>query len=459
VRQRPPVGRRLWRRRRRRDDGTSAHATDARADARAEARDDDADAVGHAGSRSGKVHHDDDDRAGEDAPEDSGGGDTLERGGDAGAAAAAVLPWWRRLFRRSPPTPPTPPANVVDPVVEILALPRGAARLDAFERRLASLDPAGAEHRRVALAFHRELTGLADDAGVDLQLFEARVSACARALIAAGEDERAGALYARLGRRHQAAEAFVKAGAIDALEELHAEEAFAEGGARLDARLSFERFEALFLVGLRDDALAALERALSLWDNPVYAEVLAGFRARVPSPGRCVLGAGEEVVRVVPGLPVVLGRGEDSAVRIDSPLVSRAHVELVRGEGEGGAVIARGLVSAGGTRVDDAVPVGAVALGPRGTLQLAGVVLDYERNPQRLLLRARLRPGHVTLVALASVVDDALVGAPLSVEGGQARLVVDARARLNGDAIRRDTLLLVGDRVAVGGRTWIVSAR
>src|SRR5688500_17449398 len=104
-----------------------------------------------------------------------------------------------------------PPYLVVDPVRMVLAVPRGAARLDAFERAIQSTAPGSPQLRSLALAFHKELHALADHAGVDLSLLDTRVEACARALMAAGEEERAGTLFLRVGRRHQAAELFVAA--------------------------------------------------------------------------------------------------------------------------------------------------------------------------------------------------------------------------------------------------------
>jgi tetratricopeptide (TPR) repeat protein len=290
---------------------------------------------------------------------------------------------------------------------------------------------------------------------VELSLMESRVTACADALVACGEDERAGGLYVRLGRRHQAAESFVKAGAIEALEEAHAELAFAEGGRRLEARLAFERFEALFLVGRRIEALTSLERAVQQsMQHPVYVEVLNGFRARLPAAGGVVLTAGDDVVRVVSRFPLVLGRGEDSAVRIDSPLVSRAHVDIQRRAGE---LVVNDLVSSGGTRIDDAVIAGPTPLATCGCIDLAGVQIDYDVDDARLLLRPRLRPRLVTLAARTERLNDRALGMALHLDNGRVVLVADGRVRLNNEAPRIDQLLLVGDRLVVAGRTWLVS--
>lgn len=368
-------------------------------------------------------------------------------------ATAKKPGFFARLFgKKEPPAPPPPPP---DPLAPIMAVPRGAARLDAFEQRLRACAPGSHEAHVIAVAFFDELVTLADDAGVELSLMESRVTACADALVACGEDERAGGLYVRLGRRHQAAESFVKAGAIEALEEAHAELAFAEGGRRLEARLAFERFEALFLVGRRIEALTSLERAVQQsMQHPVYVEVLNGFRARLPAAGGVVLTAGDDVVRVLSRFPLVLGRGEDSAVRIDSPLVSRAHVDIQRRAGE---LVVNDLVSSGGTRIDDVVIAGPTPLSARGCIDLAGVQIDYDVDDARLLLRPRLRARLVTLAARTPHLNDPALGMALHLDNGRVVLVADGRARINNEAPRIDQLLLVGDRLVVAGRTWLVS--
>ncbi len=425
ARERPHVGRRLWRRRKRRDPATPSELPRL--------------------LPPGPEHHESD-----------------EERDDSGAIRAQFVPpddvdvkkkpgFFARLFARKPPPPPL---LVVDPIADILKLPRGTLRLEAFEQRLSTLTKGTNEHRLVALAFHQELIALVTEAGVDLVLFEARVSACANALIAAGEDETAGTLFSRIGRRHQAVESFVKAGAIDALEEAHAELAFTEGGQRFEAKLAFERFEALFLVGRRDEALASLERAVALWDNPVYGEVIAGFRARLPTAGGVVLAAGDDVVRIVSRYPLVIGRGEDSAVRIDSPLVSRGHVDIQRRQG---ALVLNDLVSSGGTRLDDVVIHGPTALGVRGVIDLAGVQIDYDADEQCLTLRPRLRGRHKTIALRSAQFNDDDLGFGLVLVGERIRLVADGRARLNSESPRLDQLLLIGDRVVASGRTWVVS--
>ncbi len=463
MRSRPPVGRRLWRRRRRRtDDGAAFLAADGASGVPSGTEEENAatDAQHHHGDRTDGDVVDgtsvDDDRDVDDGADDDPGD------GDASPAAVppastGLLAWLLGRGKRAPVAAvATTGPVVVDPLAEITALPRGIARLEAYAQRFGSLPDRGAGGRRIALAWHRELTTMADDAGLDLGLLEGRVAACAQALIAVDEAEKAGDLLARLGRRGQAAELFVKAGAIEALEEQHAEEAWHQGGPRLEARLAFQRFEALFIVGMRDEALAALERARALCDNPLYVEVLTGFRARLPTRSM-TLSAGNEVLRVTSGLPLLVGRGEECGVRVDSPLVGRAHVELAR---RGDSIVARDLASVGGSSVDDLPLTRPTALAAsRGTLQVAGVVLDYEKTPDRLLFRPRLRPDEATLVALGDRLHEPRLGVTFSIRDGRFRLVGAPTTRLNGESLSRDTLLLVGDRVGAGGRTFVVAER
>ncbi len=358
--------------------------------------------------------------------------------------------------------PPDPPYLVVDPTRDVLAVPRGAARLDAFEKAIKTCPQGTPQFRALALAFHRELLALTEGAGVDLSLYETRVEACARALIAAGEEERAGTLFLRVGRRHQAAELFVAAGAIDALEEAHAQIQWDEGGPKHDARMSFERFEALFLVGLRDQAFDALERAHRLWgDNPVYTEIYNTFTERLGAAHRLSLSSGSKALVVLGAWPVVIGRGEEAGVRLASPLISRAHLKLERKDG---ALVVVDLESRGGTRIGGAPLVGKQVLEPGAEIDMAGVVVRTAAAPGGLWLVPALAPDRRTFAAIAA--DVALPGPDFG-GGAGVRVRFDARGRavlvppatLNGEPLKRPTLLLDGDRVGARGSVWTVARR
>ena len=424
VRDRGSVGRRIWRRRKRRPAGDGAPPQ-------------------------------------EGAPAEQG--PWPEGADDADDPPPRPLPKKRgflaSLFARSPaPPPPDPPYLVVDPTREVLAVPRGAARLDAFERALKTTPSGTPQFRALALAFHKELQALTEGAGVDLSLFETRVEACAQALIAAGDEERAGTLFLKVGRRHRAAELFVKAGAIDALEEAHAQIRWDEGGPKSEARSAFDRFEALFLVGMRELAFASLERAHKLWsDNAIYSEVYASFMDRLGKPRVLTLTSGRAELVVLGGFPVVIGRGEDAGVRLTSPLISRAHLKI---ELEDGRPVVVDLESRGGTRIGGAPLVGRRALPDGAAIDMAGVVVETRASAGALWLQAALAPERRTLAALGPLVQ---VPGPASDAhsvtvrfDGHGRAVVDAPAVVNAEPVRRSMMLLAGDRLSVGAMTWIV---
>jgi tetratricopeptide (TPR) repeat protein len=340
-----------------------------------------------------------------------------------------------------------------DPVADVLAVPRGAARLDAFEVALTKATVGQSLHRELALAFLRELSALASNAELDLSLLGSRVEACAQALLAAGEEEKAGALFLKVGARHRAAETFLQAGAIEELEEAYAHMRWDDGGAKHDARLAFERFEALYVVGMRDAALASLERALRLWgDNPVFVEVHRSFLERVGPPHRRLLKAGRLELMVSAKWPLVVGRGENAGVRLMSPLLSREHVQLVQLDGR---VWLRDLDSRGGTGVDGVALEAPVALKEAGHIDMGGVVVRYVNNGQALALIPTLTPDRQTWVPLGPVITLPHPTAGSNGSPSTDALRFDANGRavalqgstLNGEKLSRDTLVLIGDRL------------
>ena len=366
----------------------------------------------------------------------------------------------RALSAKAKAQPAEPSYLMVDPCRDVLTVPRGAARLDAFERALTNAQPAAI--RPLALAFRRELLSMADAASIDLSLLEARVQACARALIYAGEHERAGALLLRIGRRHQAAALFVAAGAIEALEEAHALINWEEGGVKHEARLSFERFEGLYLVGLREQALEALERAKRLWhDNPIYLEIYAAFVERLGPPRRLLLSAAQHQLVVLARWPVVIGRGEDAALRIDSPVLSRAHLQIELASDDGTARVVD-LDSHGGTRIDGVPLAGAQPLRPGADIDMAGVLVKSRAVEGGILLWPALAPERRTLAATAAVVR---LGAPAREDGATIDVRFDAKghavaepgAIVNGELVTKAMLLLEGDRIGGPGWHWTVT--
>lgn len=476
IRTRGSVGRRIWRRRRRKTGPKDLGGGHSDADARAR------DAAQPKRSDLGSIHAGLDDaihnvHAVHAVHAHEG---DLSRGLEgASAAATPVQPAARAprqgLFARlksllgagKGPTPAVSVASSMDPARDpaaaVLAVPRGVARLDAFERAVSETPPDSPAFRPLALAFHKELRVLSEGAGIDLALLERRVEQCARALVAAGEDEHAGNLLLRLGRRHQAAALFVSAGAIDSLEETYAQIRWDEGGARHEARLAFERFESLFLVHMRGPALQCLERALSLWgDNPVFAEVHQAFLARLGTPWRLALTSGADGVRIVGQWPLVIGRGEDAAVRLSSPLLARAHAQL---ELVGAAPVLVDLAGRGTTRVAGDVVRERLALPHEEVeLDLGGVRVQARPAPGGLWLWPALAPAQRTLAVIAPPVQlpqparhEALTGVRIAFDA-HGRAMVEPPALLHLDALRRPTLLLQGDKLSLPGEAgaWTV---
>lgn len=442
VKDRGSVGRRIWRRRRRKG------AAGPMGTAAAEAEELEADM----------------DAGGLDEPAPVAPRAEAPRRRDGVLAAIRALFSPRVSAPRERKAKPEPSYLVVDPTRDVLAVPRGAARLDAFERALSETPPGTPQQRALALAYHRELSALAEGAGVDLSLLEARVERCAQALIGAGEEERAGTLFLRVGKRHQAAELFLKAGAVDQLEETHAQIHWDEGGARHQARLELERFEALWLVGARDQAFEALERAHRLWpENPIYAEMHANFLERLGKPRRLRLRAREHERTVIGTWPLVVGRGEEAALVLQSPLLSRAHVQIERKDGQ---LLVRDLDSRGGTRVQGTPLVGSAPLPPHATIDLGGVVVNSAPVEGGVLLWSALAP-QVRTLALTG--ERARILPPGLPEGSgqtggllvgfdpRGRALLEAPGRLQGEAVRRPTWLLEGDVVSDGAWTWTVA--
>lgn len=347
-----------------------------------------------------------------------------------------------------------PPSE--DPVRRILSLPRGAARLDAFEETLLELEPQTPGHTSVALAFHRELVTLAERADVDLTLLKARTEACAEALIAAGEAERAGELLSRIGKKHRAADLFVAAGAIEQLEAAHTDIDLEEGGRRLDARLAYERFEGRFLVGLRQEALASLDEAIDAWpDHPVYREIRDSFHRRLRE-GRVRLlwegGGAAGTVIVHARFPLLIGRAETAALAIKSPLVSREHLQLARDRDQ---VFARSLQTRSPVALDGQPLSEARALAEAGTIDLAGVEIRYTKTDGAVLLVSDPQPDVLAVGLLSAsgelpMGEDATLRVGFDDETGRALVFPGPDTWLADSPVEHPTLLLAGDVLRTG---------
>lgn len=279
-----------------------------------------------------------------------------------------------------------------DPVLRILAVPRGVARLQAFEALLSELGPRTHGHRSVSLAYSRELEHLSGRASLDPALLGPRLEACARALEATGLPEKAAPLWLQLGQRERAQALFTATGDLEALGASHEATLSALGGTPRAAQAAYERAEALLALGRRGEGLASLRQAVCLApDHAHYPEVLARSLARAIHHRVRLEWVGEapstrDALQVsAPAWPRIIGRDEGADVQLRGPRVSRAHVELER---VGDALVARNISGRGGVTCDGEPLDGPRALGEAGVLEIMGVALRYHRTPEALLLRA-----------------------------------------------------------------------
>lgn len=366
-----------------------------------------------------------------------------------------VLGFFRRRRQPLKPEERGAPAPSDDPVRQILAIPRGAARLDAFEHQLAALAAETHGKKIVALAFHRELTSMASEAAVDLALLGARVEACGHALVEVGELERAGELFLSAGKKERAATLFSEAGAVEKLDAVSFTTAL--DGGLTDARLATARIDTLLSVGRRADALALMDDVERRFPRSEDVRARArAVRARLPDKGRVGFRFDAGVLVVDDRWPVVLGRGEETALPLTSPVLSREHAEL-RVDGDAVVLVARtprARLTVDGESANDR------ALAAAGTLSLDGVVLSYRLVASTLSLS--LDDGRRSLAVPRAARAAAVVDAPVRLrvsfdEARRAVLTPVGDTRLNGEQVREACVLFVDDVLVVDGRALTVT--
>lgn len=274
-----------------------------------------------------------------------------------------------------------PKAAAVPPTSEELTrmiwlLPRGPGRLDAFAQLLPTLPAHTEALTGVAEAFHRELLAVSSQANIDLSLLGRHVDVCAEFLRKAGLVEKAAALLNRIGKRHKAAELFIEAGDVESLIRAHAQIDAEDGHQHSEAKLAYERFDVLFNIGRRQEALIELQRATVLWaDNHIYASLLHNLRQRLLHARSFLLRSGDVRLAVRQQLPLSIGRGEEADLRLASPLISRVHARLELDEGN--RLLVRDLSHRGSLRWRGEVVSGdSVWLDGAGTLELSNSAID-----------------------------------------------------------------------------------
>ncbi len=319
-------------------------------------------------------------------------------------------------------------------------------------------------HLRAALA-------VAEGAYVEDALRTSLRQSLARALVAtrdSGSLVQAVALYRAEGDHHGAAEALLALGQEP------------EARAELAAGHLFERLERLDRAtarreaseAARDAAASAAEaradagdragalHALEALDPAAVTGAARALRARLVAArpeGRLALAAAGTgaAVTIVGTLPVVLGRGPDSALPLADAGISRHHARL---DGAGGGFRLADLESRNGTWIDG-LPVGAgfelpeagrFTLGERcrvvfRRLGEGALLLEVERG-----LAAGARAVVLGGPAELAGVLPGLAPVRLALEGGWFRLAGDG-LRLQGRPVAGPVDLLVGDRVEVAG--------
>jgi hypothetical protein len=372
---------------------------------------------------------------------------------DVGGLAGMVKGFFSRRKARVKPEERGDPAPSDDPVRQVLAVPRGAARLDAFEHTLSGLTAKTHGHKSVALAFHRELTSMSSEAGLDLSLLGNRVDACANGLVDAGELERAGEILMAAGKKERAAALFSEAGAVDKLDEASFAMALESGTGTLDARLAVDRVQNLMQVGRRSDALSLLGEAQKRFPRAhEVATVARTWLARLPAKGRVLLASDRASVVVDTRWPIVLGRSEDTALPLPSPLLSREHAEIRR---DGDALVLVPRTPRARLFVDDR-PASEQALRHEGTLSLDGVLFTYRVGADALLLALKDAPSsrHLAVPFSSTVMLDEPCAMTIRFDkAGRATVDAVGGLRVNGEIIHAPLVLFVDDELVHNGQT------
>lgn len=230
----------------------------------------------------------------------------------------------------------------------------------------------GARRRRALIAFDvlRQRLGAAPSS---------ELLRVARELDEVGEHEAAADAYRLAGDAEGEVRALTSAGAIDKLEERLAATSSAERERReADATLRrmqelerlCERRAALVLAREHRERVLASGRAPSRDDERIE-HLGRGLRERLLRPPRVQLELDGEVLEVVLGASLTLGRS-DADIVVPSRAVSREHLRLSRGEG--GELMVADLATRNGTMLRGARLAGAVPVGAGLELMLGGQV-------------------------------------------------------------------------------------
>ena len=196
-------------------------------------------------------------------------------------------------------------------------------------------------------------------------------------------------------------------------------------------------------MGLRTQALEALRDAVRQWpDNAIYREVLEGIENRYPQTGVIELQSAGTITCYTYRWPLIIGRGEEAALRLSSPMVSRAHAEIAL---LGDQPYARAISDKGGLRYrgEDQQPA---ALTGHGVLEIAGVPIDCEVSE----VSVKLQPVHEEGRSCIGLLKPDWLHDGIQLRRDEEdRIVIrqQPNVTLNGDAVHQDTPLLIDDEI------------
>lgn len=292
----------------------------------------------------------------------------------------------------------------------------------------------------------------------------------AAAFLEEGESfEAAGDCLLAGGDRARAAAAYARAGLVERVEEVLAEQEHAEGRARREDSL-FQDYELHLQGGQRDQAAEALRGCIEAAGEAAgeYRRLLAELEAKLLTGARVELEDEAGRVVLVGRFPLTLGRDADCDLQARGTSVSRRHARILLGDG--GTLTVEDAESRNGTLLNG-LPLGApIPLpAPAGRIGLGDACeLGYRvlETTAPVLLELEVTRGldlGRRLVACAGPIplERAIAGGP-ALEVSFARGRPFARAlrgelQLNDARVSTPVQLITGDRLLLDGHTLSVT--
>lgn len=301
--------------------------------------------------------------------------------------------------------------------------------------------------------------------GRDAQIYEE----AARLLLRGGDPAGAGEVYELGGQIQAAADAYKEAGEIERVEALLAGEERrrrSEG----EERDHFAAYQHHMLLGRRDEAQAALRACLgAARDKQEPQRLLDELAARLLTDGRVTLrrrplepaeAEWGPPVRYVGRFPLILGRGDDCALALRDPGVSRGHASIGAGPALPGAAPtftlrdlgSRNGTTLGGLALGGELPLrgeGEIGIGEACALRFRVERARLELEVTRGLARGTRLVGSPGPIALGE-------GAELRFQGGRPHLHASSAILLNERRAPAAVQLLRGDVLEAGGARFEV---